>query len=88
MMILLEQAQTVRFQELKALIDAGLESIDAERVSVVTDELIADIKRQANQNRPQINARGRAFTGVRQARIKALKPGVFNPTEELNKMNE
>ena len=87
-MILLEQTQMARFEDLKALIDADLESAEAGRVSVVNDELIADIKRQANQNRPQINVRGRAFTGVRQALMKVLKSGVFNPTEELEKMNE
>lgn len=87
MMILLEQAQMGRLEELRALIDFGLESAEAGRVSVVNDELIADIKRQANQNRPQINIKGRAFTGVRQAQMKVLKFGVFNPTEELEKMN-
>ena len=86
-MILLEQAQVGRLEDLKVLIDAGLESAEAGRVSVVNDQLIADIKRQANQNSPQINVRGRAFTGVRQAQTKVLKSGVFNPTEELEKMN-
>ena len=73
-MILLEQAQVGRLEELKALIDAGLESAEAGRVSVVNDQLIADIKRQANQNRPQINIKGRAFTGVRQARVTMHSP--------------
>jgi putative addiction module CopG family antidote len=87
-MILIEQAQAERLEDLKALIEAGLESIDPGRVSVVNDKLIADIKRQANQNRSQISIRGRPFAGVKRANIKALKLGLFNPTEELEKMNE
>ena len=31
---------------------------------------------------------GRTFAGVKRANIKALKLGMFNPTEELDKMNE
>ena len=32
--------------------------------------------------------KGRPFAGVKRANIKALKLGLFNPTEELEKMNE
>lgn len=45
MTVRLEQAQTARLQELKALIDVGLESADAGRTSVVDDALIAEVKR-------------------------------------------
>jgi putative addiction module CopG family antidote len=45
MMVRLEQAQTARLQELRALIDMGLESADAGRTSVVDDALIAEVKR-------------------------------------------
>ncbi|NJK45009.1 MAG: hypothetical protein HC933_12630 [Pleurocapsa sp. SU_196_0] len=41
------KAQTARLQELKALIDVGLESADAGRVFVVNDDVIDDIKRCA-----------------------------------------
>ena len=45
MMVRLEQTQTARLEELKALIDVGLESAEAGRVSPVGDDLIAEIKR-------------------------------------------
>jgi putative addiction module CopG family antidote len=79
LMMLLEQEQTGRFDRLKALIDAGLEDIEAGRVSAVTDGLIAEIKRQG---------KGRPFAGLKRANITALKLGMFNPTEELDKLNE
>ena len=44
MMVRLEQTQTARLEELKALIDVGLESAEAGRVSPVGDDLIAEIK--------------------------------------------
>ena len=45
MMVRLEQSQTARLEELKALIDVGLESAEAGRVSIVDDDLIAEVKR-------------------------------------------
>jgi antitoxin ParD1/3/4 len=44
MMVRLEQAQTARLQELKALIDVGLERAEEGRVSVVNDDGIEDFK--------------------------------------------
>ncbi len=49
LMVRLEQSQTAKLEELKALIDLGLKSAESGRVSVVNDELITEIKQLARQ---------------------------------------
>jgi hypothetical protein len=44
--------------------------------------------RKPSKTKPDITAKDKPFTGVRQVPMKVLKPGTFNPTEELDKMNE
>lgn len=48
-MVRLEQSQTAKPEELKALIDLGLKSAESGRVSAVNDELITEIKQLAGQ---------------------------------------
>jgi hypothetical protein len=43
---------------------------------------------KSNKPKPQINSKGKPFTGVKRVDMKVLKLGMFNPTEELDKMNE
>jgi antitoxin ParD1/3/4 len=49
LMVRLEQSQTAKLEELKALIDLGLESAESGRLNVVNDELITEIKQLARQ---------------------------------------
>jgi Arc/MetJ-type ribon-helix-helix transcriptional regulator len=49
LMVRLEQSQTAKLEELKALIDLGLNSVESGRVNVVNDELITEIKQLARQ---------------------------------------
>jgi antitoxin ParD1/3/4 len=49
LMVRLEQSQTAKLEELKALIDLGFSSVESGRVSVVNDGLITEIKQLARQ---------------------------------------
>jgi antitoxin ParD1/3/4 len=49
LMVRLEQSQTAKLEELKALIDLGLKSAESGRLNVVNDELITEIKQLARQ---------------------------------------
>jgi hypothetical protein len=61
--------------------------------SDVTDDFVTSLEYTLPMSKPEktqqkTSPKGKPFAGIKRANIKALKLGLFNPTEELEKMNE
>ena len=65
----------------------------ATRALEVADDFVTSLEYTFPMSKPEKTQqkplpKGRPFAGDKRANIKALKLGLFNPTEELEKMNE